>query len=282
MQVPVTPMGSRIVRTGRGANQENFKGRGPMADFNTHIATSTVVGVGVGLAGYTLLDTPEPNRVITCMLATGLCSLAGILPDLDSGSGRPLRETSSILAAVVPMLMVDRFQHMGLNAEAIALAGALVYITIRFGVVEIFRKYTVHRGMWHSIPAAISCTLLAFLVVSGENLETRIFKSAAVFIGFMVHLILDEIWSVEWKGTHFHFKKSFGTAIKFWYPKSIWSNVSTYGKLIALIFIAVGDPVMMERYHFHRSQHEIQQQLATEPEQPSPQIATEPLPTFNR
>ena len=58
-----------------------------MADFNTHIATSTVVGVGVGLAGYTLLDTPEPNRVITCMLATGLCSLAGILPDLDSGSG---------------------------------------------------------------------------------------------------------------------------------------------------------------------------------------------------
>lgn len=251
-----------------------------MADFNTHIGTSTVVGVGVGFAGYCILDTPEPSRMISCMLAAGLCSLAGILPDLDSGSGRPLRETSSLLAAVVPMLMIDRFQHMNMNAEAIALAGLLVYITIRFGVVEIFKRYTVHRGMWHSIPAAISCTLLAYIVVSGENESIRIFKSAAVFIGFMVHLILDEIWSVQWKGTHFHLKKSFGTAIKFWYPKNVWSNISTYSKLIVLIFVAIGDPMMMEHYHFHRSRHEMQQeQIAGEEVEPPPQIATEPHPT---
>lgn len=239
-----------------------------MADFNTHITTSTVVGAGLGAVGFVALDLPPT----TCMLAAGLCSLAGILPDLDSGSGRPLRETSSLLAAVVPMLMVDRFQHMGMNAEAIALAGALVYITIRFGVAEVFKRYTVHRGMWHSIPAAVTCTLLAFLVVSGEVLEVRLFKSAAVFIGFMVHLMLDELWSIEWKGTHFHFKKSFGTAIKFWYGKSLWSNVSTYGKLIVLVAAAIGDPLLMEHYKFHRPQH-----MA-----PQEQVATEPAETFNR
>lgn len=246
-----------------------------MADFNTHISTSTVVGVGVGIAGYFLLDTDEPNRIISCMLGAGLCSLAGILPDLDSGSGRPLRETSNVLAAVIPMLMVDRWQHMGLSAEAIALAGALVYITIRFGVAEIFKRYTVHRGMWHSIPAAVSCGLLAFLVVSGENLEVRIFKSAAVFIGFMVHLILDEIWSVEWKGARMRLKSSFGTAIKFWYGKSLWSNISTYGKLIVLVVAAVGDPLMMEHYKFHPS-HQQQEVIPTQ------QIATEQPPVIQR
>lgn len=223
-----------------------------MADFNTHITTSTVVGAGLGLVGHYYFELP----LTTCMIGAGLCSLAGILPDLDSGSGRPLRETSALLAAVVPMLMVDRFQHLGMNAEAIALAGALIYITIRFGVAEIFKRYTVHRGMWHSIPAAVSCTLLAFLVVSGEVLEVRLFKSAAVFVGFMVHLILDELWSIEWKGTHFHFKKSFGTAIKFWYSKSLWANISTYGKLILLVAAAIGDPLLMEHFHFHPPSHE--------------------------
>lgn len=245
-----------------------------MADFNTHISTSTAVGVGVGIAGYFLLDTPEANRIISCMLGAGLCSLAGILPDLDSGSGRPLRETSNVLAAVVPMLMVDRWQHMGLSAEAIALAGALVYITIRFGVAEIFKRYTVHRGMWHSIPAAVSCGLLAFIVVSGENLDVRIFKSAAVFIGFMVHLILDEIWSVQWQGARIRFKSSFGTAIKFWYAKSLWSNVSTYAKLIVLVVAAVGDPIMMEHYRFHP--HHQQEAVPTQ------QIATEQPPIIQR
>ncbi|MHC2067233.1 metal-dependent hydrolase [Bremerella sp. T1] len=247
-----------------------------MADFNTHISTSTFVGVGVGVAGYFILDTPEPSRIITCMLGAGLCSLAGILPDLDSGSGRPLRETSNVLAAVVPMLMVDRWQHMGLTAEAIALAGALVYITIRFGVAEVFKRYTVHRGMWHSIPAAVSCGLLAFIVVSGENLDVRIFKSACVFIGFMVHLILDEIWSVEWKGARIRLKSSFGTAIKFWYGKNLWSNISTYGKLIILVVAAVGDPLLMEHYKFHPSHDPNQPQVQTQ------QIASEPQPTIQR
>ncbi|GAA4424098.1 metal-dependent hydrolase [Bremerella cremea] len=243
-----------------------------MADFNTHISTSTVVGVGVGVVGSVFLDLP----MTSCMLGAGLCSLAGILPDLDSGSGRPLRETSSLLAAVVPMLMVDRFQHMKMDAESIALAGALVYIVIRFGVAEVFKRYTVHRGMWHSIPAAVSCALLAFLVVSGENIEVRIFKSACVFIGFMVHLILDEIWSVQWKGARLHFKSSFGTAIKFWYGKSLWSNISTYSKLIVLVVAAVGDPLMMQHYRFHPSHDHEAQQIAADPTQIPAQYVTQP------
>ncbi|MBW3596821.1 MAG: hypothetical protein KY475_06040, partial [Planctomycetes bacterium] len=41
-------------------------------------------------------------------------------------------------------------------------------------------------------------------------------------------------------------KSSFGTAVKFW-GKSLWGNVSTYGKLLAMVALTMGDPILMER-----------------------------------
>ncbi|MCC9605139.1 metal-dependent hydrolase [Blastopirellula sp. JC732] len=245
-----------------------------MAGFNTHITTSTIVGIGYGAAAYVFMPeiaNGETVTITTCMLTAGLCSIAGILPDLDSGSGRPVKEISAFVAAMAPMLMIDRFRRFGMGPEEIALAGAIMYMVIRFGVAEVFKKYTKHRGMWHSIPAAISVALLAFLVVSSERLDVRLLKASAVFLGFMVHLILDEIWSVEWHGITPHFKKSFGTAIKFWNPNSMWSNISTYSKLAVLIMAAVGDPLLMQHYHLHPTPEE------TPTANPTPAIATEPL-----
>lgn len=215
-----------------------------MAGFKTHITTSTVVGVGYGVAG-AAMGVP----VASCCLAGGLCSVAGMLPDLDSDSGIPIRESFAFLAAVVPMLMVSRFEHMGMPHEAIVLAGGMIYIAIRFGVAEIFRRYTVHRGMWHSVPAALTAGLLAFLICETTDLRIRIFWSAAVVLGFMTHLVLDEIWSVEMRRGRLRFKKSFGTAIKFWSRRSLWANLSTYGKLIVVTSLVVGDPLMMEQFH---------------------------------
>lgn len=245
-----------------------------MAGFNTHITTSTIVGIGYGAAAYVFMPevaNGETVTVTTCMLSAGLCSIAGILPDLDSGSGRPVKEITAFVAAMAPMLMLDRFRRFGMGPEEITLAGCIIYMVIRFGVAEVFKKYTKHRGMWHSVPAAICVALVAFLVVSSERLDVRLLKASAVFLGFMVHLILDEIWSVEWRGLTPRFKKSFGTAIKFWNPNSMWSNVSTYAKLAALLFAAVGDPLLMEHYHLHRSSDEMQQT------NPTPNMATQPL-----
>lgn len=212
-----------------------------MAGFKTHIATSTVLGVGYGSAAFLLYNAPPGD----CLLAGGLCSVSGMLPDLDSDSGVPVRETITLTAAVVPMLMIHRFETLGLSRETMVLAAAAVYLAIRFGVAYIFKRFTVHRGMWHSIPACLIAGLLAFLICSGDDLNLRFFKSGAVMLGFLSHLVLDEIWSVDiW---HFRVKKSFGTALKFW-GKSGWANIATYGKLAALALLAVGDPLLM--HHF--------------------------------
>ena len=215
-----------------------------MAGFQTHITTSTVLGVGYAVGGCYLGMPLE-----TSVLAGGLCSVAGMLPDLDSDSGTPVREMSTFVAAIVPMLMVERFQSFNWSRETMALAAMLIYIAIRFGLVELFKRYTVHRGMWHSIPACITCGLLVFLIVGGQDLNVRLFKAGSVIVGFMSHLVLDEMYSLSLRSGRLNIKRSFGTAIKFW-GKDRWANYSTYVKLAILAFFAVGDPMLMQRYGY--------------------------------
>jgi membrane-bound metal-dependent hydrolase YbcI (DUF457 family) len=217
-----------------------------MADFKSHISFSTMLGGVYGVAGYVYGGFP----IETSLLGAGLCSLSGMLPDLDSDSGTPVREMSTFAAAVIPMLMMPRFEALSCCHESLVLMAAIVYCIIRFGVVEIFKRYTVHRGMWHSIPACAVCGLLTFLIVADLDLRVRIYKSVAVMLGFFSHLLLDEIWSLGVRSGRLNVKKSFGTAIKF-VGKDSWANYSVYGKLFALAFFAVGDPMLMERFGHH-------------------------------
>lgn len=209
-----------------------------MADFKTHIAFSSILGGCYGIAGHFYFNMP----LETSLLGAGLCSVSGMLPDLDSDSGTPVREMSTFAASVIPMLMLPRFEALACCHEMMVLMAAVCYCVIRFGVVEIFKRYTVHRGMWHSIPACAVCGLLTFLIVADAHLEVRFYKAAAVMLGFFSHLLLDEIWSLNVRKVTV--KKSFGTAIKF-FGKDSWANYSVYGKLIALSLFAVGDPMLM-------------------------------------
>jgi hypothetical protein len=127
------------------------------------------------------------------------------------------------------------------------LAIAASYLFIRFVVGAVFRKYTVHRGMWHSIPAAAVAGLLAFILVHGDCLEIRLFKASSVVLGFLCHLVMDEIWSVDVRYGIPRVKSSFGTALKLYTTNSLVSNVLTYGKLLALLAFVVCDPYLMDQ-----------------------------------
>jgi hypothetical protein len=215
-----------------------------MAGFQTHITVSTVTGVAYGLWGW---QCGAPDE--TCILAACLCSVSGMLPDLDSDSGRPVQEMSSFAAAVVPMLMIERFQSFGWSRETMVVAGAAIYALIRFGVTEVFKRYTVHRGMWHSIPACLACGLLMFLIVAGEDLALRLFKAGAVSLGFFSHLLIDELWSLNLRSGKLNVKRSFGTALKFW-GGDRWATLSVYAKLLLLGTLAVGDPMLMSQFGY--------------------------------
>ena len=213
-----------------------------MAGFKTHITTSCTLG-----AGYAALGVYQGVSIEGSLVAGCLCGIGGMLPDIDSDSGVPIRETMGFFAAVTPMMLVDRFQHFGWNYEQMVLAGAVSYLLVRFGVAKLLKRYTVHRGMFHSIPALFIFTGIAFLVSGSTNLHVRYFKAGGVFLGVLSHLMLDEIYSIEWAGGRWRFKKSFGTAIKLW-GDDLWGNFSVYWKLALVVLMILSEPSVMDRY----------------------------------
>lgn len=216
-----------------------------MADFKTHITTSTLCGFGLGATAYFGFNYPLDQS----LLATGLCSVSGMLPDLDSDNGVPVRETFALAAAIVPMLMIERFQHMGMSVDNMVLAGIAIYLGIRFGISSIFKRFTIHRGMWHSIPAAILTCSIAFFVCTSEDVRLRLFKAFAVFVGFCSHLVLDEIYSIDLSGRTVRVKKSLGTAMKFWGGHTL-ANVVVYTLLFVVVTVIIYDESMMEAFGY--------------------------------
>jgi hypothetical protein len=214
-----------------------------MAGFRMHVTTSAVLGCGYAGVGHLAYGVPLDTSIV----AGAMCGFSGMLPDIDSDYGVPLRETMAFTAAILPMLLVGHFQTLLLSHDEMALAAVTVYLFVRFGVTNIIRKYTVHRGMFHSIPACLIFAGLAFLVcATSPTLEIRCYKAGGVVAGFMSHLILDEIYAIEWKGGRWRFKKSFGTAIKFWGDDG-WSNFTTYAKLAVVIMFILGEPTVIQQ-----------------------------------
>jgi membrane-bound metal-dependent hydrolase YbcI (DUF457 family) len=214
-----------------------------MAGFRTHITASTALGVGYAAGAHYFFGVPPE----TCVLAGGLCSVSGMLPDLDSDSGVPLRESVAFAAAAVPVMMIRRFERLGMPLETMILAGMGIYLVLRFGLATLLKKYTVHRGMFHSLPAALIAAEVAFLIFDRDDLWLRYYVAGAVLLGFLSHLVLDEIWSIGFRRGLPRLKKSFGTAMKIW-GDSLWANVSTYAKVILLTYLVAKDPQWMAQF----------------------------------
>lgn len=225
----------------------------PVADFKTHISASTIAGIAYGYWGMTSQGMSLENAI----LAGGLCSVSGMLPDLDSDNGVPLREMSMFVATVIPILMIDRFRDLNLSHESMALAAMLIYVVVRFGMFEFFKRLTVHRGMWHSLPAAASAGLIAYLVMPCSSNGVRAFKAISVVLGFLVHLMLDEIWAFELGVGRVRAKKSFGTALKFFGPNPM-ANVFVYAMLLGLIYTAYCDTDIANRLR-ERARYDLSQ-----------------------
>lgn len=210
-----------------------------------------MLGAGYGAAAWFVGDMPP----MTCLLAAGLCSMAGMMPDLDSDSGTPLKESVAFAAAIIPIMVLHRFEQVGLPIEAMILAGAAIYAAVRFGLAYLLNAYTVHRGMFHSVPAALIAGQVTFLAFGAEEPLHRYFMASAVVLGFLSHLVLDEIWSVRLGLFGPKVKKSFGTAMKFYGPTA-WANMLTYLMVLGLGAAAAGDAAWTERVAAVRQQME--------------------------
>lgn len=186
-----------------------------MAGFRTHITVSSICGIAYGGAAVQPLGFPPEAAV----LAAGITAVGGMLPDLDSDSGVPVRELFGLAAAVIPLMLLHRLRHAGLSPEALLATLLFGYIGIKYFAANLFRRLTVHRGMYHSIPAMLIaglCVYLAYRSDGGDNTRNvRFLLAVGVMIGFLSHLVLDEVYSVDWRGVKPKLKASAGSAFKF-------------------------------------------------------------------
>ncbi|GHT23011.1 hypothetical protein FACS189419_06360 [Planctomycetales bacterium] len=169
-----------------------------------------------------------------CLVSAGLCSFAGMLPDIDSDTSRSFQECIYLAAGIGTVLLVERLKNYNLDPDLVVLAGAGMFLFIRFGIGKLIKRITAHRGMIHSIPMALLCGEIVFLLATG-TLEERLLKAGALMAGFLSHLILDEVFSLDSTGQifkPFRLKKSFGTALKWSDPKRKLATL--------LIYLAVG------------------------------------------
>src|SRR5437868_5398977 len=103
-------------------------------------------------------------------------------------------------------LVVSHLDHRMLRArvpDELAVAGGVALFV--WGIVgTIFKRVTHHRGMAHSIPAAVLAGLATFFAASHFYFSDQdaFLLGVAVLAGYVVHLILDEIYA----GVNFHGK----------------------------------------------------------------------------
>lgn len=165
--------------------------------------------------------------------------IGAFLPDLDSDTGFPLKILLTVFSIVGGLIVAWITINSENNSPFIISLYALISILfIYFGIGGIFKKITRHRGIFHSVPAVLLSFLLTLSLMDYFPVEFKVkmVLSLGVGIGYLCHLILDELYSiVNLGGMPFIPKKSIGTALKF-YSKNWKINLGVYALIGWLLF----------------------------------------------
>ena len=209
-----------------------------MASYRGHLMLSAPLGAAYG--AFALLR-PEFDWG-PIVLGAGLTTVGGLLPDLDSDAGVPVRELFGLLAAAAVAVLFHPLRERGLPLEQALGVMAIAYMLIRYAVADFFRRITVHRGMFHSLPAMLIAGLVVYHLYPSTNVLLRLYLAGGVMVGFLSHLVLDELCSVDFMGLTLRLNKYAGSALKFVSP-STPATIFTYVILVVLGYFAwVGSP----------------------------------------
>ena len=171
-------------------------------------------------------------------VAALLATLGGLLPDLDHPLGVELKGFTGILAVLASVAVWHRLAKgvPDLPFELHLWAVVLIYIFVRHWMRGALARTMVHRGISHSFPCCAAWGAAAYLYYPTTNDLIRLVMATAVMIGFVSHLMLDELCSVDITGARI--KRSFGSAMKFWAP-SLPATIAMYGLLSYLAYAVI-------------------------------------------
>lgn len=208
-----------------------------MANFNTHF---TVAASASAVVSGTLLSmevvAPE-QAVIAFMLGT----LGGLLPDVDSAHSTSIKVGFNVLSLLMTIMLIF-VKSSTYSVIEMLIVSAITFTAIRYGFLDLFRKISKHRGMFHTIPVALIWGIVVAILMQyffGLNSLVSWVYGFMITFGYLVHLTLDETYSVDLGNRRM--KKSAGTALKFGMFKTRQQQIHTavvYGAIPLLLFFA--------------------------------------------
>ncbi|MCP4405818.1 MAG: metal-dependent hydrolase [bacterium] len=207
-----------------------------MADFRTHATTGLAVGYVAAIAAASIRCFVLPLTPLYMFAATFIGSF---LPDLDSDHGTSFKIVFSVTAVFGGGISFLYFlQRQGWSPLSWAIIPLLVTLVVRYGLGKIFQEYTVHRGIFHSVPAIGIVALVTPLVLASFALAAQdlLLISGSVGLGYLSHLVLDELYAVNFEGLKFKAKKSLGTALSF-SSSSKRVTIIAYSLVLLLLYV---------------------------------------------
>jgi hypothetical protein len=206
---------------------------GGMANFNTHLAVGAVAS-GLAATAAMASGVVSQEHLLTLTLAG---TVGSILPDVDLEKAIPSRMLFGALGVAFAFVTLFNLRKQYSIAE-LWLIWLAVFGAIRYGVFYVFHQRTRHRGIYHSLLAGAlfaSLTAILFQHAFGETPLISWFAGLFLLFGYIVHLTLDEIYSVDIEGAHL--KRSFGTALKLFDYHSLRHSLAM-GLLLAAVLMA--------------------------------------------
>ena len=205
-----------------------------MANFNTHLNGAFAVSGIAALTIYKAGLITDSGFLICVALGTA----GGLLPDLDSDNSTPIKIGFNMASFVFAFGLVMHWRN-DLSLIALVALWLAGYGFMRYIVFNLFTSMTVHRGVIHSVPymAVLGLALVSLsYYVLGNTLAASWFFGLFLFGGALVHLALDELYSVNLMGMKM--KRSSGTAMKFYQHKDKWWYLLLYSLIAALLYLA--------------------------------------------
>lgn len=205
-----------------------------MANFQTHLYGGVLVSGGAVLA---LQGTGWVGEGDTPMLF-GLGVVGSLLPDIDADTSAPVRAFFGVLGAVLAFAwtlpLVGRY-----GPGYLVLLWVALFLAVRVLLCEVFARLTVHRGIWHSLLAAVFAALATVNLIHGvldQPPRTAWAAGVMVGVGYLTHLVLDEAYSVDLLGVRT--KRSFGTALKPWSLRDPVASLAMATATAVLLWLA--------------------------------------------
>ncbi|MEA3227505.1 MAG: metal-dependent hydrolase [Campylobacterota bacterium] len=205
-----------------------------MASFEQHI---NVAVVSTGLIIVPLHSSGLLN-VSESLIALSLGIFGTMLPDLDSNHSKPTQIVFKMSSIFLPLIVLLSIPNL-LSIVSIVGIWVISSFLLHYIFFKTFLSITSHRGLFHSIPMGIffaQLTIFIFYNFSGVDKTFSLFAGFFIFFGFMIHLILDELYSINLYGMEI--KRSFGTALKLFDKNNMIGTVLLYA-LIGTMFYTI-------------------------------------------